>query len=458
MSSTKKSITGTDDLLRKVFDSPEMDDVVARMKRVQSSGSKSTALKPVRKPTGRASDNPSDNVLSHGLSDAMSDAMSDYPTDYPTDCPSDSPSDNPTDSPTNYPTHGPTHYPTDYPTDYPTVGTTGYPAEWKNKVADPVWALTHKQAKVLFYLVNQPDSIAQRERISRETEIPVPTVKHCIKVLSADGFISKPTKYVNRSFQGFSYTVNQGLCRQFIEKRGHEFAGMKNYPSHYPTLYPTDCPTVDPTHYPTLGMSHGLSDGLSDHYSSSIESKTTTTDFETLLKTDPELGYWQEKGLQCQQVLKWMEETGMTGPVMLQSLKHCRFDMVDRDIEETKPVQNVFNWFYSIIKRSGHYPKPTGYRSWNEKMIEIEQSLLDEQEAEIRRMEELRTRRYRLEAERKFQEMMNDPDGETYKAVYARLSTFEKQLGSGLPFEKAMRSRFEEFLTSTASQPSPTLP
>jgi hypothetical protein len=272
-------------------------------------------------------------------------------------------------------------------------------------------------------------------------------------VLAADGFISKPTKYVNRSFQGFSYTVNQGLCRQFIEKRGREFSGMKNCPTHYPTLYPSDYPTIDPTHYPTPGMSHGLSDGLSDHYSSSIESKTTTTAFETLLITDPELGYWQEKGLQCQQVFKWMEETGMTEPVMLQSLKHCRFDMVDREIEETKPVQNVFNWFYSIIKRSGHYPKPTGYKSWNEKMIEIEQALLDEQEAEIKRLEELRTRRYRLEAERKFQEMMSDPGGETYKAVYARLSKFEKELGSGLSFEKAMRCRFDEFLASTVPLP-----
>jgi len=443
MSSSKKSITGTDDLLKKVFDSPEMDEVVARMKRVQTVPSKATDLKPIRKAPDKETGNRSDKTLDNELSDAISDGMSDYPTD----CPSDHPSDSPIVRPSVRPSLGTTDHPTDYPTGYPTHGPTDYTTDWKNKASDPVWALTHRQAKVLFYLINQPDSISQRERISRETEIPVPTIKHCIRVLAADGFISKPAKYVNRSFQGFSYTVNQGLCRQFLEKRGHEFSGPGNYPAHYPS----DCPTRYPALGTSDGTSHGLSDRLSDHYSSSIESKTTTTDLENLLKTDPELGYWQEKGLQCQQVLKWMEETGMSRLVMLQSLKHCRFDMVDREIEASKPVQNVFNWFYTIIKRSGHYPKPTGYRSWNEKMIEIEQALLDEQEAEIRRLEELRTRRYRLEADRRFQEMMNEPDGETYKAVYARLSKFERELGEGIPFEKAMRARFDEHFASSGA-------
>ena len=362
--------------------------------------------------------------------------MTDYPTDRPTVRPIVRPAVRPSDSTTSYPTDQPTHY--------PTVGTTHYPTDWKNKAADPVWALTHKQAKVLFYLINQPDSIAQRERISNETEIPFSTVKHCIKVLSADGFISKPTKYVNRSFQGFTYTVNQGLCRQFVEKRGHEFTGSGDCP--------TLCPTDYPTPYPSLGlsdgMSHGLSDELSGHYSSSLKSNTTT-DLETLLKTDPELGYWQEKGLLQKQVQKWLEETGMSQNLMIQSLKYCRFDMVDNNLEESKPVQNAFNWFYTIIKRTGHYPKPPGYKSWSEKMMEIEQALLEEQEAEIRRLEEFRTRRYKLEAERKFQEMMNDPNGETYQSVYDRLSALEKELAEGMAFERAMRSRFDELFTAT---------
>jgi len=434
MANPTKNITGTEELLSRVFDTQEMDDVVARMKRVQSGANRpsepATATTPSDIAKGKAPDNAKDSTLSHAMSDGT------------TDCPTDSPTVRPIVRPTVRPSNGTTGYPADYPTHQPTVGTTSYPADWKNKAADPVWALTHKQAKVLFYLINQPDSIAQRERISNETEIPFSTVKHCIKVLSADGFISKPTKYVNRSFQGFTYTVNQGLCRQFVEKRGHEFTGSG------------DCPALCPTDYPTLGLSdgttHGLSGAMSGHYSSSLESnKTTTNNLEGLLKTDPEFGYWQEKGLLQQQVQKWLEETGMSLNLMIQALKYCRFDMVDNNLEESKPVQNVFNWFYTIIKRTGHYPKPPGYKSWSEKMMELEQALIEEQESELRRMEELRTRKYKLDGDRRFQEMISDPDGETYKAVYARLSAFEKELAEGMAFERAMRSRFDELLTAT---------
>lgn len=434
MANPTKNITGTEELLSRVFDTQEMDDVVARMKRVQSGANRpsepATATAPSDIAKGKAPDSSKDSTLSHAMSDGT------------TDCPTDRPTVRPIVRPTVRPSNGTMDYPTDYPTHHPTVGTTNYPADWKNKAADPVWALTHKQAKVLFYLINQPDSIAQRERISNETEIPFSTVKHCIKVLSADGFISKPTKYVNRSFQGFTYTVNQGLCRQFVEKRGHEFTGSG------------DCPTPCPTDCPTLGLSdgttHGLSGAMSGHYSSSLESnKTTTNNLEGLLKNDPEFGYWQEKGLLQQQVQKWLEETGMSQSLMIQALRYCRFDMVDNNQEESKPVQNVFNWFYTIIKRTGHYPKPPGYKSWSEKMMELEQALIEEQESELQRMEELRTRKYKLDGDRKFHDMISDPDGETYKAVYARLGAFEKELAEGMAFERALRSRFDELFTVT---------
>jgi hypothetical protein len=230
-----------------------------------------------------------------------------------------------------------------------------------------------------------------------------------------------------------------------MEKRGQEFSGACSYPTVGTTHYPSPYPTVDMSD----GMSNGSSHGLSLHYSSSLASKKTTTDLETLLKTDPELAYWQDKGLKTQQVQKWMDEIGMSQILMIQCLKHCPFEMVDNNFEESKPVQNVFNWFYSITKKTGHYSKPTGYKSWSEKMMEIEQSLLDEQEAEIRRLEELRTRRYKLEVERKFQEMMNDPNSETYQSIYERLSAFEKELGEGMAFEKAMRRRFDELFAAT---------
>lgn len=442
MVNAKKSITGTDELLKKVFDSPEMDDVVTRMRRVQSDpvrlGGPATITKAADQPRDQEKDQAIDQVRDNTLSHGMSNGLSDGPAVRPTVHPSVRPIIHPTVDTTNDTSPGTTHY--------PTVATTRYPSPWKDNAANPIFALTTRQATVLFYLINQPDYIAQKGRISKDTEIPLPTVKHCINALVKDGYISKPVKYVNRSFQGFSYTINQSMCRQFIEKRGHEFSGGRDCPTVHPSRYPTPYPPVDPS----VDMSNGLSHGSSLHYSSSLESNTTT-DLETLLKTNPELGYWQEKGLQPQQVLKWMEETGMSQLLMIQALKYCRFDMVDNNQEESKPVQNVFNWFYKIIKRTGHYPKPTGYKSWAEKMFEIEKALLEEQEAEVRRMEELRLRRYKLEIDRKFLDMMNDPDSETYQAVYERLSSFEKELGEGMSFEKAMRRHFEKLYESAGS-------
>lgn len=442
MVNAKKSITGTDELLKKVFDSPEIDDVVTRMRRVQSGSVRPSVPDNDKNTTDQERDQTIDQPKDQRRDKSLSHGISNGPSDDPTVCPTVHPSVRPIIHPSADTTHdtsaGMAHY--------PTPDTTRYPSQWKDNAANPIFALTSRQATVLFYLINQPDYIAQKGRISKDTEIPLPTVKHCINALVKDGYISKPVKYVNRSFQGFSYTINQSLCRQFIEKRGHEFSGGRDYP----TVGTTHCPTPYPSIDTSDGMSNGLSHGSSLHYSSSLESNTTT-DLETLLKTDPELGYWQEKGLQPQQVLKWMEETGMSQLLMIQALKYCRFDMVDNNQEENKPVQNVFNWFYKIIKRTGHYPKPTGYKSWAEKMFEIEKALLEEQEAEVRRMEELRVRRYKLEIDRKFLDMMNDPDGETYLAVYERLSSFEKELGEGMSFEKAMRRHFEELYESTGS-------
>ncbi len=61
---------------------------------------------------------------------------------------------------------------------------------------------------------------------------------------------------------------------------------------------------------------------------------------------------------------------------MIQYLCYCRFEMVDLGMEESKPVKNVFNWFFKILERTGSYSKPKGYKSYWEKQI-IEQRDLE---------------------------------------------------------------------------------
>jgi hypothetical protein len=389
-----------------------------------------------------------DNMKGHGT-DASQDAMTHIGMPGPISVPMAGRFDDGTGRVTQ-PVTGPYTYPRTHPVTHPSVLTP------KQRISNPVWLLSRQQSKILWHLINA-GGLTKREDISICTGVPFGTVKNLISSLYRDGFISKPKPYTDRAFRGFSYDLNRQLCEQFMSERGdsvfndniseagthpvtHHNTRPVTYTDNHPVTRPVSGPLTNPVTHPENA-----------HYSSSLETRSTTEDFDNLLKTDPELGYWQDKGLQPQQIKSWMEETRMSQALMLQSLKHCRFDMIDNNFEESKPVQNVFNWFYSIIRKTGHYPKPTGYLSWNEKMLQIEKALLEEQEAENRKMEELRIRKYTLEVDRKFQEMMNDPQGDTYKKVYERLSPLERELNEGMAFEKSMRRRFDEIINQPGS-------
>lgn len=348
------------------------------------------------------------------------------------------------------PVTGPYTYPRTHPVTHPSN------LSPKQRITSPVWLLSRQQSKILWYLI-KAGGLTKREDIAICTGVPFGTVKNLISSLHRDGFISKPKPYTDRAFRGFSYDLNRQLCEQFMTERGDSVFNEKVsdnllHPVTHHITRPESYQNLGPVTRPVTGLStNPVTHPENNHYSSSLETNSTTEDFDNLLKTDPELGYWQDKGLQPQQIKSWMEETRMSQALMLQSLRHCRFDMIDNNFEESKPVQNVFNWFYSIIRKTGHYPKPSGYLSWNEKMLQIEKALLEEQEAENRQMEELRIRKYTLEVDRKFQEMMNDPQGDTYKKVFERLSPLERELKEGIAFEKSMRRRFDEIINQPGS-------
>jgi hypothetical protein len=124
--------------------------------------------------------------------------------------------------------------------------------------------------------------------------------------------------------------------------------------------------------------------------------------------------------------------------------------MVDMNLEESKPIENVFNWFFRIIERTGHYPKPKGYKSFEEKQIEQERKTIEEKEKRIQELRELSRKKYEQEQEEKFWEMMNDADGDLYKQCHAKLNLFEKNLKGGPVFEKSMRKVFGEFTVEKA--------
>jgi hypothetical protein len=178
--------------------------------------------------------------------------------------------------------------------------------------------------------------------------------------------------------------------------------------------------------------------------SSSSYIHTTTKKIEPTLTTHPELGYWRQKGLTSKQIEQWMKTTGSTFENLIQSLCHCRFEMVDMNLEESKPIENVFNWFFRIIERTGHYPKPKGYKSFEEKQIEQEQKIIEDKEKRIQELKELSRKKWENEQEEKFWLVMNDKNGDLYKKCHSKLNSFEKNLKGGPVFEKSMRKVFDE--------------
>ncbi len=118
--------------------------------------------------------------------------------------------------------------------------------------------------------------------------------------------------------------------------------------------------------------------------------------------------------------------------------------MVDLNLEESKPVKNVFDWFFRLIEKTGGYPKPKGYKSFREKQLETEREIVAKREKETKELKELFDRKKKAEEDIRFWAMMNDPEGEAYKTTFAKLSPFEQKLKSGQAFEAAMQEAFEK--------------
>jgi hypothetical protein len=382
--STTKSLTQYKDYENKIrilFD--EAGEVVRQ----------ATKKTPPFPPPGRPSDSPSNQ---------LSEQLTGQPSDHPIDAPFLHPSDHPSDHPSNHPTKL-------------------FPPLPYN---DPVFTITDKQATILIFLIDQETGIAQKKEMTKRLGIPEGTVKDSIRVLTKYRFISKPKKFHQGRFQGFSYTINKELCNRFLAQR-----------LHHPTNHPTNHLSAQPTDQTPFGPSDT---------SSSSFNKTTTKKIETLLSSHPELGYWRQKGLTIKQLEQWAKITGGLEN-LIQSLCHCRFEMVDLGIEESKPIDNVFNWFFRIIERTGSYPKPKGYKSFEEKQIDETRKIVEERENRVQELKELSRKKYELEREEQFWTMMNDPEGDLYQQCYGNLNNFEKKT-KGKAFEKSMRVVFDKVM------------
>ena len=101
------------------------------------------------------------------------------------------------------------------------------------------------------------------------------------------------------------------------------------------------------------------------------------------------------------------------------------------------------NYFFTVIKKAGYYKAPKGYKSYQERQIDIEQQFLEQQALEIQKLKDLRQKRFEQEEELAFLHMMENKEGELYKTCFSTLSEFEQGM-RGIVFEKAMNAKFRE--------------
>ncbi len=264
------------------------------------------------------------------------------------------------------------------------------------KPIDPeLWfPFTEKQGRVLLYLI-EAGGFANRQNISIDINVNVATVKYALRLLAKDEYIGN-IRICMSPRQGFSYNINPQKCNEFYER-------IKGYSANRPTHWPTHKPTHDVYSKPTH-----------DVFISSSSIKTNTT-----ILSSPEMLFWVDIGLQERHVMAWCKEFDISAEEMRQQLAWARWDMIENRKDET--VENPVNWLYGVLRRTGGcYPRPEKYMSPAERRLR-------DMEAEAKRLEEAREQTRQVEFDLEFQKILDDPDGDDYKQLFAQLSDFEKQ-------------------------------
>lgn len=391
---------------------------------------------------------------SHGTLDALADTPSDITSHEMSDAPSESATSQPASHLTSQPTLRQASHPAGHPiirqSERMTLHQTQHPTERMTlrhtDMFDPVYTLTWKQGMVLYHMVNRPGYITQRAMIEEHTGLPLPTIRDSIKRLTAEGFISKPVKYVQKTFQGLTYTVNRELCERFLSLRGHEFeSGIepeKVRHSNRHTLHPTERQTYHPTLRHAGHPSSAAYDVPSDELATSSSSsrsfiKPTTAENPEISLEHPELTWWTEQGLTVDQVLAWMKELNISSDRIQQLLKWAAADIpAKRD-----PILKPIDWFYKIISAPARtYYKPSGYKSYED--LELEREIAEQEALEERNRQraEIRQKKRLALLEEQFLDILDDPKGEDYKRLAATVSPLFKA-GTKM-WENAMRDAF----------------
>lgn len=285
-----------------------------------------------------------------------------------------------------------------------------------------------------------------------------PSKRTALKRLTNLGFVLSRKKKDFGTNKGLTYTLDEALCETFQ-------ALFPDVVEHARTLLReehSEGQSEDQCEDQSQGQSESRSECF-PYTSSSIKILTTMSlgDIRTLYEKHPEYAFWRERNVEARQIAHWMEEFGIDALLMDNYLRWCAYDLGvgGRTDRNGAPIDNAQNWFYGLLKRTGAYPRPSGYKSCEELRTEQLEAARAEREALARRNETLLEQNALAELQKKFSAIMAEGEMNTmYRELREQLPSFarEQEAGHGKIFEIGMWNTFKQLagLASVTDRPA----
>ena len=328
---------------------------------------------------------------------------------------------------------------------YQTVSQPNYQTVSADRIPLEVLTLSYTQASILEFLI-QAGGVTTARSISEATHIGIPSVRDAINRLIKRGFIAPPVAIRNSTFQGFSYILNPQMVTYFQDAGGLEQDTYRAYQtvSQPPcqtvsyqapqTVSQSNSQTVSPSHSPTVSQCNGNT----AHSSSSLESQlTTTTNYQTVSQSDnpaitpsdrfvlsgPAGIFWvEEEKLSEGQAQKWCQDFEVEPAQMRQQLAWAQFDL-EANGRRAEVKKDTISWFFGHLRKTGGaFPRPVNYKSPAELRAEAMEADLEQERAAKERIR-------KAELEKRFQQILANPTGPEYQALYNQANGFSRETG-----------------------------
>lgn len=389
-------------------------------------------------PGERASDQPAEQSAEQ--SDELSGDHSNERPEYPPVDRATDPADNRTNGPpsdrmnnrdTGTPSDPMGHRSTEPPS-YLSVGQpTGRPDDradtpkWGERdiLMEEIKNLCASKGQIAFaeYMTFHREVCAPQAQLARNIKLSLSGLKRAVKKFTAIGLINER-----------DYIAAEGLRGKIYTWTGTINPTSRELPNDRPTgnpAYRTIERPSGPPSYRTAGLPNSPpKDRATERPGESpppIEREEKSSIL--ILEKDPELKYWVDQKVTARKVKEWASEFSLLTEEVFESLKHCRFELVDQG-HEAKVQKRPVDWFYGRLKKKGYYDAPSEYVSFEEKKLLRMEKRAAKQKDIADRLRKAQADLMESSIEIKFQEVLEaGPGNEIYDRCFSELVAFTQK-------------------------------